>query len=1141
MAKNNKEYEFAIKIAGEIEKSFYESTKLTKKELSDLAKEAVRAASATEKAMPVAAGAISESLKKGLDDEAPVFSGLETAAKTSFKAIAAAAATTGAAVVAGLGASFSAGVEFESAFMGVEKTVNATDAELAQLRDDIREMSKEMPTSAAGLSEIAESAGQLGIQTENIAEFTRTMADLDVATNLSSEEGASQMAQYANITGMAQDKFDELGSTIVDLGNNMATTEADIMNMGMRIAAAGTQVELSQDEIMGYAAALSSVGIEAEAGGTAFSKLLSNLQMATETGADLEAYARVAGMTGKQFKEAFENDASEAINAFLQGLNDTERNGKSAIAVLDEMGLTEVRLRDTLLRASNAGDLVTEALDIANDAWEENAALANEAAKRYGTVESQMDIFGNKVTDIGISLYDDMRPGVLAVIDLGNELIDSIAGQEDAIGDMIENAVEKMPTMVREVKEAGKAVGDFAQPFLAVGGWLVENPGLLVGTITGIGSALAAYKVASGIASLATSLGALGPVGWGIMAIGGVAGVITGIGTAVKKSAETAKKANLAAHFGNIALSMEDLEEVAGHILKSKELDQIREALGAFEDLEGLNENISDTVEELNKASWKVSIGMEMTDVEKEEYRAGLESFVSDTQEYVTQRQYAINLAVGVLTDDDLEGSNIVDQVNQFYTDKQQELADLGTQLNNTITEAFQDGLLDIDEVQEITELQQQMAKIQSALASSEFEANLNLLGMKYAGGQLDAESFQNLQAELKEQTEAAIADYDEAYTLSVANAKVMLQEGALDQSGYDSMIAELEENYRQQVGEIQVNAVDFQTQTILQQYSDELGEIMQQMPDKVNSVMEETLEYVNFSENAVGGWDAENLLDSIEIEGLSSDTKAAIEELWGELSEQLPQMQELANQYAEAGQKIPEYLSQGISEASALGIIAGDQEAIYSALGEAARNSEEYQATLEEMEEQGWYIPEAISKAIEENTADVEPGINALYQSTKEAIDDTFGKGFNVNIPISASPISYYKDPGKTAEDIGGHAEGGIFSTPHIAWFAENGPEAAIPLDGSQNAINLWLRTGELLNMPGLMGDGQSFSEGIEAAAYYGGHNSEMQISYSPVNYFYGNATQEDVEAVLETDQERFARMMNEYMKNNRRFNFGG
>ena len=136
---------------------------------------------------------------------------------------------------------------------------------------------------------------------------------------------------------------------------------------------------------------------------------------------------------------------------------------------------------------------------------------------------------------------------------------------------------------------------------------------------------------------------------------------------------------------------------------------------------------------------------------------------------------------------------------------------------------------------------------------------------------------------------------------------------------------------------------------------------------------------------------------------------------------------------------------------------------------------------------------------------------------------------------------MSYYKDPEKAAKDIDGHAEGGIFSTPHIAWFAENGPEAAIPLDGSQNAINLWLRTGELLNMPGLMGGEQSFAEGIEAAAYYGGSNSEMQISYNPVNYFYGNVTQEDVESALETDQERFARMMDEYMKNGRRFNFGG
>ena len=128
--------------------------------------------------------------------------------------------------------------------------MNATDEELAQMRNEIREMAKDMPTSAAGLSEIAESAGQLGIQTENITSFAKTMANLEVATNLSREEGASEFAKFANITERSQKNFDNLGSSVVALGHNMATTEADRMALGMRIAAAEYQGQLSQGQIM---------------------------------------------------------------------------------------------------------------------------------------------------------------------------------------------------------------------------------------------------------------------------------------------------------------------------------------------------------------------------------------------------------------------------------------------------------------------------------------------------------------------------------------------------------------------------------------------------------------------------------------------------------------------------------------------------------------------------------------------------------------------------------------------------------------------------------------------------------------------------------------------------------------------------
>ena len=1128
MAKN-KDYELAIKIAGQIEKSFYESTKLTKKELSDLAKEATRSVMAVEAATSGKSGpSIGESLKKGLEDAEPAFSGLESVAKASFAAISAAAVAAGAGIAAGLGASIKTGIEFESAFAGVEKTVNASSAELEELRDDIREMAKEMPTSAAELSAIAESAGQLGIQTENIAEFTETMAQLAEATNLTSEEGASMFAQFANITGMGQDNFDELGSAVVALGNNMATTEADIVSMGMRIAAAGTQVGLSQDQIMGYAAALSSVGIEAEAGGTAFSKLLTNLQMATETGAGLEEYAKVAGMTGEQFRKAFGEDAATAVNEFLKGLNDTERNGMSAIAVLDEMGLTEVRLRDTLLRAANASDMVTDALDISGSAWEENTALANEAAKRNATVESQLSMTANKVKDLGISVYDDLRPGILSAINLGNEFIDSLAGQEGAIGEMIDSAVEKMPTMVRQVKEAGEAIGNFAQPFLSVGGWLVENPGLLVGTITGIGTALAAYKVASGVASLATSLGALGPVGWTILGIGGVVGVITGIGSAVKKSANEAKKANLDAHFGDISLSLEELNDVAGYLIQSRSLDQVREALSAFDELDGLDEEIEDSVKNLNRMNWKIDIGMELTEEENQAYQDDIQSFITNVQDYATQQQYAVTLSVEALLGDDLEDSNLVDTLNEFYSGKQGELASLGKQLNDTVTEAFNDGFLSIDEAETIMNLQRQMGEIQAELAEGEYKAQLSLLGEKY-GGSLNADSFINLANEVTTQSEQAMADYEANYIKSMSGVNAAYESGAMTDQEYQTETERLNSALHQRQVESQVQAADFLTQTIQQQY----GEIFDSLPEKLDEVFTDAI-----ADDRAISWDAEALIDSL-TEGLDKGAKGAIQELWDSYAPMIEQMRSEIEQMEAAGEEIPESFRQALSNASEIGALAGDVDALYTTMAEQAETSEERERVRQVIDAWGAEVPQTMSDAIKENEESVKTGIEGLYAYSEEEINRIFGAGFNVDIPIYANPSTHYRSPEKAEEDIGGHAEGGIFTQPHIAWFAEDGPEAAIPLDGSQNAIDLWLRTGELLNMPGLTGEGSTIAEGVETAAYYNA-SSPVQVTYSPVNNFYGTS-QEDMEAVLETDQERFARMMEEYMKNNRRFSFGG
>ncbi len=268
-------------------------------------------------------------------------------------------------------------IEFESAFAGVKKTVEETaNTSFADLEKGLKNLSTRMPQSASQLAAIAESAGQLGIETKNILKFTETMAMLGDATNLGSEEAATSFARFANIVGMSQDNFDRLGSTVVELGNNLATTESEITAMAMRLAGAGAQIGLSEAQILSFAGALSSVGIEAEAGGTAFSKVMSSIQLAVETGNDsLKDFAKVAGMSTKEFSKAFKNDASKAIMSFIEGLADTERLGKSTTAMLSEMGIEEVRLSDALKRASNASEVFNDALSIGNKAWQDNIAL----------------------------------------------------------------------------------------------------------------------------------------------------------------------------------------------------------------------------------------------------------------------------------------------------------------------------------------------------------------------------------------------------------------------------------------------------------------------------------------------------------------------------------------------------------------------------------------------------------------------------------------------------------------------------------------------------------------------------------------------------------------------------------------------
>lgn len=389
-------------------------------------------------------------------------------------------------------------IDFESAFAGVEKTVDGTAEQMSNLKKGIKEMSREIPASTTEIAAVAEAAGQLGIETDNILEFTRVMIDLGESTNLSANEAASALAKFANIVRLPPQHYKRLGSTIVALGNNFATTENDIVQMSTRLAATGDLAGLGTHQILALATAMSSVGIEAEAGGSAMSKLLKKMQVAVETGSkDLKNFASVAGMTSEEFKKEFGNDAVGALSLFLKGLNDTERNGKSAIAVLDEMGIKEIRLSNTILSLANAGDLLTNAVELSSEAWDENTALTNEAAKRYSTMKSQLMIVKNKLYDLGITFGEIIMPYVVKTIDFISKLTEKFRNLNPNIKELI----VKILAIVA-------AIG----PFLTILGKLMTTGGTIAGGLSKIAGIIA--KVTASTGGLSGVISALtGPVG----------------------------------------------------------------------------------------------------------------------------------------------------------------------------------------------------------------------------------------------------------------------------------------------------------------------------------------------------------------------------------------------------------------------------------------------------------------------------------------------------------------------------------------------------------------------------------------------------------------------------------------------------
>lgn len=354
------------------------------------------------------------------------------ALKTGLKVAGAALAAGATAATAFSKSAIDESISFESAFTGVMKTVNqSATTTYDDLKDAIKMMSTQTASSKEAIAGVMEVGGQLGITADNLVDFSKTIIMLSDSTNLSAEEGAVALARFMNITKSAPEDVGKLGSSIVALGNNFATDEASIVSMSTRLAASGTIAGLTAPDILALATAMSSVGIEAEAGGTAMSTVLTKIGKAVDEGVSesnekLQTFASVSGMTAEEFATAWRSNPVEALSSFIVGLNGTIESGDNVSTLLDDLGIKGIRETNMIKSLALANGVLSQAVGMSSEAYTQNAALSEEASKRYETTESKISQLKEAYKNLKITIGDELTPTVREFVDGAKERILSL-------------------------------------------------------------------------------------------------------------------------------------------------------------------------------------------------------------------------------------------------------------------------------------------------------------------------------------------------------------------------------------------------------------------------------------------------------------------------------------------------------------------------------------------------------------------------------------------------------------------------------------------------------------------------------------------------------------------------------------------
>lgn len=545
------------------------------------------------------------------------------------------------ALAAGGVASAKFAIDFEDSFAGVKKTVDATPEQLSKIKQGIIDLSTTgidgrgaIPQTTTELNELAAAGGQLGISQENIIDFTEVMAQMGSATNLVGEEGAATLARFQNVMGVGQNEIRNIGSAIVDLGNHSATTESEIAEMALRMGKYGSSVRMSAADVLGYSAALSSLGIEAQMGGSAIGRTWLSIETAVASGGEgLTKFAKYSGKSAEEFKEQWNTDSSGAFNGLLKGLQSAE----NLTVALDDLGINNTQDIQAMMALVNGYDLVTESVNRSNTAYQENTALQEEFNAKNETTASKLANTKNNIIEAARSIGETMLPSIQ---DASTTVADFAKGLSQMSDEQKRTVVNTGATVIAlgALSKVGvgviKGAGDF-----------VKGLGVISDKLPIIADATSAIKVST--AGLGSSFSALAPIFGAVLAPAAVVAGYKVVADHVTEAIEN--NAKLGQSYKELYSQWQDAGNQVSHLenLRS-EYEKLNESINSGtlnpEELESAKNRINDIMQEIKATTNDDTIKLM---IDTGEFDTALAMAVSNAKDSANEIKDALDLTSG--------------------------------------------------------------------------------------------------------------------------------------------------------------------------------------------------------------------------------------------------------------------------------------------------------------------------------------------------------------------------------------------------------------------------------------------------------------------------------------------------------------